>query len=149
MCWSSQAKPSFLLCLCNLGMSMTDQMSWKLTWRISVLTATSKGDRPSLFLLKSDGCFNSRYLKQSLCPYSEQKWQGVFPSMSFALMSAPAISTAWITPRLPLMLAMCSGVLKFRDLESILLPYSTNNSIKSTCPSLLATCSGVQPSLLH
>ena len=61
---------------------------------MSVFTATSRGDNPSLFLLNKDGCFNNKYLKQSLCPYSEQKWQGVFPSISFALMSAPTISTA-------------------------------------------------------
>ena len=66
----------------------------KLTCKISVLTAASRGDTPSLFLLNKLGCLCNKYLKQSLCPYSAQKWHGVLPSISFALMSAPAISTA-------------------------------------------------------
>jgi len=65
-----------------------------LTCKISVFTATSSGLNPSLFLLNNDGCLSRRYLRQSLCPYSEQKWHGVLPSMSLALMSAPAIKTA-------------------------------------------------------
>jgi len=120
-----------------------------LTWRISVLTATSKGLRPSLFLLNKDGCFKSKYLKQSLCPYSEQKWQGVLPSISLAFISAPAISKACITPKFPLIQAIWRGVLKFLDLASSIEPHSQNSSIRSTCPSFDATCSGVQPSLLH
>ena len=66
----------------------------KLTCKISVLAAASSGDTPSLFLLNKLGCLCNKYLKQSLCPYSAQKWHGVLPSISFALMSAPAISTA-------------------------------------------------------
>ena len=47
------------------------------------------------------------------------------------------------------MQATCKGVLKLRDLASTLDPYSINNSIKLTWPSLEATCNGVHPSELH
>lgn len=119
--------------------------SWNI-YRISVETAASSGESPSLFLLKSEGCLCNKYRKQSLCPYSAQKWHGVFPSISFAFMSALFIRTACIMVKLPLIDAMCNGVLKLRDLASIVPPYSTNKSMRSTWPSFAATCKGVQPS---
>lgn len=119
-----------------------------LTSRISLLSATSSGDSPSLFFENREGFWRSRNLKQSMCPYSEQKWLGVLPSTSLALMSASLRIRVWITPSFPLMQATCKGVLKFCERESFYAPYSMKASIKSTWPSLDATCRGDQPSLL-
>lgn len=142
------AAQSFSQCWCTLKTSeqKKSNKTHELTYRISELTAASSGEIPSLFLLNRLGCLCNKYLRQSLWPYSAQKWHGVFPSISLALMSAPAIKTAWITLKLPLIEAMWRGVRKLRERASILDPYSTKRSIRSTWPSFDATCSGVHPS---
>lgn len=84
-------------CLSLIGYTLGKSKTVKketLTCKIVVFTATSRGESPSLFLENSEGCLAKINLKQSLWPYSEQKWQGVFPSRSFAFLSAPAKSKA-------------------------------------------------------
>ena len=57
---------------------------------MSPLIATSIADLFSLLLANKYGFLVNKNLRQYLCPYSEQKWQGVFPSISLAFMSAPS-----------------------------------------------------------
>jgi hypothetical protein len=59
-----------------------------LTVSISPLMATSIADLSSLLLANRYGFLVSKNFKQYLWPYSEQKWHGVFPSMSLAFISA-------------------------------------------------------------
>ena len=113
------------------------------------MTATSRGDKLSLFLMISYGCYLRSNLKLSMCPYSLQKWHGVYPSISYALMSTSLAKSALIILKLPRMQATWSGVLRFFERQSRLPPNSANTSINSTWPSFDATCIGVHPSLLH
>ena len=108
--------------------------------------ATSIADLSSLLFENRDGYLVNKNLRQYLWPYSEQKWHGVFPSISFALISAPCWTKAWRTLKLPLRHAIWRGVLKLFVLASTWAPNLIRISINGAWPSLAARWRGVNPS---
>jgi hypothetical protein len=101
-----------------LNKKWVEKCLYLLTFKISLLIATSIADLSSLLFANKYGFLVNKNFRQYLWPYSEQKWHGVLLSISFALMSAPCWTNAWITLRFPLRHAICRGVLKLLVLAS-------------------------------
>lgn len=88
----------------------------------------------------------SKNFKHFLCPYSEQKWHGVLPSISLAFISAPLSIKAYTTGKIPRRQDMWSGVLKLLVLASTYAPNLIKISMSGAWLSLAARWSGVNPS---